>query len=199
MREVVLFTEDLAHDAFLKPLISRLASIHAIPVAIQPRSTRGGHSMVIRALRRYLRELRTGQSSPPDLLVIATDANCRTHQGRRREIEAETEDFRDSVVCAIPDPHIERWLLLDSAAFKAVLGKGCSPPDRKCERRRYKRVLIEAVRDAGVTPLLGGIEHAEEIIQAMDLHRMEQADESLGKLLRDLNARFREWTQLRSV
>jgi hypothetical protein len=61
---------------------------------------------------------------------------------------------------AVPDPHIERWLLLDGAAFKAVFGEGCDAPDLKCSRDRYKSRLIEAIRGTGVTPNLGGLEFA---------------------------------------
>ena len=57
------------------------------------------------------------------------------------------EVFLRSVIYAIPDPHIERWLLLDSAAFKKVLDKGCSAPTQKCERGLYKRLLLQAVRN----------------------------------------------------
>ena len=96
---------------------------------------------------------------------------------------------------AIPDPHIERWLLLDSAAFKAVLGRGCDVPQQKCERRRFKRLLLEAVRATGVTPLLGGIEYTEPLVKAMDLRRLESADESLGRLLKDLHILFKTWEQ----
>ena len=96
---------------------------------------------------------------------------------------------------AIPDPHIERWLLLDSAAFKAVLGRGCEVPQQKCERKRFKRLLLEAVRTAGVTPPLGGIEYTEKLVNAMDLRRLESADESLGRMLKDLRTVFKTWEQ----
>ena len=37
-----------------------------------------------------------------------------------------------AIVKAIPEPHIERWLLLDGAASRAAVGKGCQAPDLKC-------------------------------------------------------------------
>ena len=43
------------------------------------------------------------------------------------------------VILAPPDPHVERWLLLDGAAYKAVFGKGCDTPDLKCDRNHYKQ------------------------------------------------------------
>jgi len=94
------------------------------------------------------------------------------------------------------DPHIERWLLLDSAAFKAGPGRGCDVPQQKCERKHFKRLLLEAVRAAGVTPLLGGIEYTETLVKAMDLRRLESADESLGRLLKNLRVLFKTWEQV---
>jgi hypothetical protein len=74
-----------------------------------------------------------------------------------------------------------------------VLGRGCQAPQQKCQRRLYKRLLLEAVRAAGVTPLLGGIEYTEALVKAMDLRSSESADESLGRLLRDLRSVFKNW------
>ncbi|WP_343424444.1 hypothetical protein [Candidatus Amarolinea dominans] len=100
---------------------------------------------------------------------------------------------RRRVICAVPDPHVERWLLVDSAAFKAVLGRGCAAPDQKCERARYKRLLIEAIRQAGITPNLGGIEFAADIVAAMDLGQASRLDPSLQRFLDEMNGVFREW------
>ena len=91
---------------------------------------------------------------------------------RRREVEI--GDPPAPLILAIPDPHVERWLLLDGAAFKSVFGRGCDAPDRKCDRGRYKRRLAESIVAAGVTPILGGIEFAEDIVQCMDIERAEQ-------------------------
>lgn len=52
---------------------------------------------------------------------------------------------------------------------------------------------MEAVRAAGVTPLLGGIEYTETLVKAMDLRRLESADESLGRLLKNLRVLFKTW------
>ncbi len=47
-------------------------------------------------------------------------------------------------------------------AFKAVLGRGSKAPDAKCEKQRYRQLLAQAVLEAGVQPLLGGVEYAED-------------------------------------
>jgi hypothetical protein len=89
---------------------------------------------------------------------------------------------------------VERWLLLDSQAFKAVLHRGCDAPDQKCDRDRYKQLLDKAVRDAGVEPLLGGVEFAEDILRVMNLDRAGKSDASFAHLLRDLRAAFQRWS-----
>lgn len=96
------------------------------------------------------------------------------------------------LVHAVPDPHVERWLLLDGAAFKAVVGHGCKAPDQKCDRGRYKQRLVEAVRDAGVTPILGGLEYAEDIVRRMNMDRAARTDRSLARFVDELRTIFGE-------
>ena len=84
-------------------------------------------------------------------------------------------------------------MLLDGAAFKAALGRGCKAPDQKCSRDRYKRLLNEEIQAAGEEAYLDGIEYAEEIIEHMDLERAARADVSLQRFLQDLRAAFRRW------
>ena len=148
---------------------------------------------MVRELDNYLRDLLQRGGSWPDLIVVATDANCAGLNGRAREISEHTRRVHAPVVLAIPDPHVERWLLLDGAAFKIAVGQGCSAPDRKCDRNRYKKRLIDAVRDAGVTPILGGLEYAEDIVREMDIGRIAQADRSFGRFVDGLPAVVRDW------
>jgi hypothetical protein len=195
MRNVALFVEDFAHETFLKALVGRLGDEYQVEVALHPYSVRGGHGRVVKELGEFLRDIRKGRFTLPDLLIVGRDANCQGFLTRRQELEPVAAQCGCPVVYAIPDPHIERWLLLDSSAFKSVLGRGCNAPQQKCERNRYKRLLLEAVRAARITPPLGGIEYAEDLVRAMDLRAMESADESLGRLLRDLRTAFRGWAQ----
>lgn len=195
---ISLFAEDTGHEEFLNALCRRLASDFGVEIRMIPRNVRGGHGKALTELKEFLQQYRRGIASLPELLIVATDANCVGYNKRKKEIDEALLPF-DSVlpssivVSAIPDPHIERWALLDSVAFKQVLGRGCQAPDYKCERDRYKELLARAVRDAGVTPLLGGIEHFEDIVNAMDLDRMETADKSLGCLVGELRGVFRSW------
>jgi hypothetical protein len=195
MHKVILFAEDYGLETFIRTLLDRLAHDHNIDIAIVGRSVRGGHGKVISEFQSFLRDMERGKEEIPDLLVVATDANCKGYGERKREIDEANDKFKQITICAIPDPHVERWLLIDSAAFKSVLGKGCKAPDQKCERDRYKKLLSEAVQAAGVIPPLGGMEYAEDIVNAMDLDKMEKADPSLGKFLKDLQNIFKYWSQ----
>lgn len=196
MRNISLFTEDEAHEDFLTALVHRLADDYQVQINLKSHSVRGGHGKVIAELRLYQQGLRAYEEPLPDLIVVGTDSNCLGFAARKREIDrAISTGFTDLVICAIPEPHIERWLLLDSEAFKTVLGKGCPAPDQKCERDRYKRLLIKAVLDAGVVPISGGIEHTEALVNAMNLARIAQIDRAIDKLLSTLHKRFQLWQQ----
>jgi hypothetical protein len=194
MIDIALFAEDFGHEEFLGALILRIASEAGIEVAIHPRSVRGGHGKVLSELRQYLNDIQRGRESLPDLLVVTTDANCEG-PGRRRRVEQEGESFNlahpGRLIIAIPNPHVERWMLVDSKAFKAVLGRGCNAPDSKCERQRYKQALLQAMQAAGIVPPLGGMEYASDLVQHLDLERIGSLDESLGQTVSNLRNRFR--------
>ncbi|MCY4121928.1 MAG: hypothetical protein OXG72_13510 [Acidobacteria bacterium] len=53
--------------------------------------------------------------------------------------------------------------------------------------------MIDAVRGAGVTPILGGLEYAEDIVREMDIGRIAQADRSFGRFVDGLSAVVRDW------
>lgn len=192
MPEIALFVEDHAHQLFLEALISRLSAEYDLEAIMKWQNVRRGHGAVIRELRQYLRDVQRG-AEIPDLVVVATDANCKGLKGRLKELKSETENTPLRVICAVPDPHIERWLLLDSAAFKEVFGRGCKAPDQKCERDRYKKLLAEAIVAAGIMPSFGGIEYADEIVKRMSLATADVKDDSLAGLLLELRMTFRNW------
>ena len=167
----------------------RLAREAGVAIRVEWRNASRGHAHVVSELDRYLRDLKK-QGGFPDFLVVATDANCKGFVERSRQISQKTSPVR--VVMAVPDPHIERWLLLDGAAFKAVLGQGCQAPDQKCARDRYKGLLARAVKDAGeIVPGFGGIEFAEDIIENMDIARVCKNDASINKFVDEFRSALR--------
>lgn len=191
MREIALFVEDYAHRQVIGALVRRIAEEYNIPIRLDWRNAVGGHGKVIAELDDYLRDLNRQRSPRPDLIVVATDANCKGLNERINEIVS--QDAPAPMILAIPDPHIERWLLLDGAAFRAVFGRGCDAPDQKCARDRYKQLLIEAIYATGTTPRIGGIEYAEDIIQKININRAARVDRSFNRFVSNLRTTFRGW------
>ena len=131
-------------------------------------------------------------SDLPDLVIVATDVNCQGRVARVKELEA-IGPFQFPVAFALPDPHVERWHLLDGSAFKEVVGKGCDAPDHKCEHGRYMQLLDEAVRQAGIEPIPGGLEFAPDIVRKMDLRRAGRNDAALKLFIDELRHYLRDW------
>ena len=154
---------------------------------------RGGHGKAITELTQYLRDLKRGRVERADALLVAIDANCKGYTEAQADIAKTIQQAQLDIdpIYAIPDPHLEHWLLSDSAAFKAVFKVGCQAPDEKCERDRYKKLLREAILKAGINPPLGGIEYAEDLAKALDLHL--KTDKSPRRLLDDLRTLFNRW------
>ena len=191
MVRVVLFGEDSAHQQIIGPLVHAIGSEYGIDITLEWKSAVRGHGRVIHELENYFRDLGNQGGPYPDLIVVATDANCLGLNQRTREFQR--FDAPTNLVLAIPDPHIERWLLLDSGAFRNVFGRGCKAPDQKCDRGRYKQLLTQAILDSGSEPILGGMERAEDLIKAMDLDRASQMDQSLNRFVTDLRRFFRQF------
>ena len=190
IREISLFVEDTAHEKVIGTLVQRIADSHGVSVRLNWRNAVGGYSQVVGKFGDYLRDLER-QGGYPDLIVVATDANCSGLNERVRQLERPETPV--PIVMAIPDPHVERWLLLDGEAFRQVLGHGCNAPDQKCDRDVYKQRLIRAILDAGIEPSLGGIEFAEDIVSRIDIPRAERADDSFRRFVRELSQYFQQW------
>lgn len=198
MRNISIFVEDVAHEDFLTALIQRLADEYKVEINIKTSSVRGGHGTVITELKQYLRDLQHYKEDLSDLIIVGTDSNCKGLSERETEINQVTSNLGDLIISMIPEPHIERWLLLDPAAFKMVFGKGCPAPDQKCERGGYKGLLLNAIHQTTMTPPIDGIERVEELVYAMDFQRMEQSDRSFRRFFRALQHQFGTWQQANS-
>ena len=195
MRNISLFVEDTVHEDFLVALVQRVANAYNIEIDIKVSSVRDGHEKVITELKQYQQDLLYRTEELPDLIIIGTDSNGKGFLQREKEINQAIPNLVDRVISMIPKPYIERWLLLDSEAFKKVFGEDCSVPNRKCDRNRYKRLLLQAIRDAGMIPLLAGIEYTRDLVNTMNLQHMEQSDRSFRRFFRALQHQFVAWQQ----
>lgn len=128
-------------------------------------------------------------------LCNKADGNCKKVAQVRQHIQQEVASKGVNIphlVCAVPNPHIERWYLEDQQAFKKVLPK--AQPEKlryECERDRYKKALIEVIRAAGVEPLLGGAEYGEDIAKILDTSGLDRSFNTFSDVSRspDLDTR----------
>lgn len=198
MREIILFCEDSFHERFVLALLRRFQVEEGLPVAVKVLTSRGGLPRMRSEFKDFLRDLERDRQSPPDSIIVVVDANCMGHNDRKSEMGGAIQAhprFEQLVSFAIPDPHLERWMLADPQAFRAVFQRGCTTPAVKCAKSEYKRLLRKEISASGIDPPLGGEEYAEEIVNAMNLAYVESAESSLGLFLTEVKALFRRWKQ----
>ncbi len=195
MRNINIFVEDQAHEVFLVAILQRFSLEYNVGVKTKSINARGGRGKVISELKQYQNDLQRNKGILPDLIIVGTDSNCKGFREREKEINRNITNLQEFVISMIPEPHIERWLLIDPESFNTVFGKGCPTPDQKCERDRYKVMFLEAITEVGVTPILGGIEHITDLVKEMNLQRVKDSDKSIRRFLNSLQRCFRNWQQ----
>ncbi len=171
-RTIALALEDRAHEMVIGALLARIFSdekqdLHHWELVVL--SNRGGRSLE-RAYDYAKKCTRPGEAC--DLLVIASDANCSTFVEKRKQIEGRLKRYAGGTALALPDPHIEHWLLLDPKAFQRGVGipKGIVLPQYKCDKNYYKTKLNDLLQSNGIVPQFpGGIEFAPDIIKHLDM------------------------------
>jgi len=193
---VDLFCEDRAHEELLKPLVQRVCNQEGLEARIEVRSARGGRGRVLQELDAYQLVTRKAGQPMPDLLVVAIDANCDSYAKKVKEIRDKVDvTLMPHHAIACPDPHIERWYMADSDAFRQVVGQKPPIVAPKCDkqsRNDLKKALVHAVRAAGHPAILGGIEFAAEIADAMDPFRAGKADPALKHFLEEVANALRQ-------
>jgi hypothetical protein len=197
---IVYFLEDRAQEGFIKALVERVAREEAIPSSSlkhNVRSARRG-SRVIIEFRNFLKDARKQGSPQQDVIIVSIDGNCKGYNDRVKQLSRylrPADWFRQKILYAVPDPHIERWYLMDQKAVRDGIGLGKAPemPAYKCKKGHYKQVLNQALREAGIQSLLGGPEYAEKIIENIsDLKLFAEKNTGLEKFIEDLRRVFRE-------
>ena len=168
---ILYFLEDRAQEGFIKALVERIAGEESITMEAlihDVRSARGG-SRVVREFKTFIKDTEKVASLNIDFMIVAIDGNCKGNRERINELEKSIKSnhpLKEKVVYAVPDPHIERWYLMDQRALKEGVGLDRAPsmPKYKCERAYYKQVLNQALRESNVSSLLSGAEYAERIV-----------------------------------
>ena len=171
---IAYFLEDAGQEAIIPPLVKRL-----IREADKPAETfehlilnaRGGRS--ISSYQNFLADANRRKHLPADLLIVGSDGNCNGFAKRRDEIKAVAANPPyPIVVTAVPDPHVERWYLLDPSALSKAAGISKMPvlPAHKCAKDYYKQLLRSAFNNSSIIPQLGGTEYGPLVADKMDLY-----------------------------
>jgi hypothetical protein len=190
---VAFFLEDIGQEAIIPPIFKRVASEEGIgPECLECRvlHSRGGGSLS--AYTKFLKDARKSRHASANLLIVGSDGNCKGFATRRDQIlrKAEGSPFTE-VIAAVPDPHVERWYLLDIPTLENAAGVHITlpPVPEKCEKNFYKHLLRQAFDGTEVTPPLGGIEYGERIAVEMNLYNAGKQDHGLG----DFVEKSRAW------
>jgi hypothetical protein len=198
---VLYFLEDRAQDAFIKALVIKIAKQESIPsgqLIHEIRSARGGSRVKV-DFRKFVKDTAKSTADDVDLLVVAVDGNCKGHKEQIRNLERyikPNHPFRNKVVYAIPDPHIERWYIMDQRAFKEGVGIARAPelPGYKRQKGYYKSILNQTLKEADVNSLLGGAEYGERIVESIEnLDAFSKQDDGLQDFVNELRIKMRNW------
>jgi len=187
MNSIVLFCEDSAHEKFITSLISRLKLELNKDITVIVGVANGGKGVVITKVREYFKKVKEQRVAFPDGVIVGVDANSSgVHKTKKSIYECVPEELWGKVITAIPNPHIERWLLEDPNAFRQVFGKGCDFPRGRSSRDLFKRHLVDQIIAAkGIRPPLGGLEYIDDIVNVMDIDGFRSKGDSLGRFLSD--------------
>ena len=179
----LLFLEDRAQEQFVVSLIQKLLSNYRLLFRPDIRSSTGGAS-VWGHLRQFAQDLRAEDHAVEmiDMLVVAVDGNCKGFPAVANSIAdiIQPTGLLDKSILCVPEPHIEKWYLLDLRALRKTIDTRVSVrvPAHKCERDYYKALLGRAVAKGG--SLLGGPEYGSEIASRMDIARACRLDGSFA-------------------
>jgi len=188
-----IFCEDTGHELTIRSVLSIIMRDFGLDAIVRPLNVAGGHGAVLKELVQYYQDIAKGRTHRPDMVVAARDANCNGYLETTKLMQKAKPPELESLptVYAVPDPHIERWLLSDQTAFKSVFGIGCSRPASKCERGYYKKALKDSILSAGINPRLGGVEFAPALIEQMNFDRFSFDDDSFKRFISDLRPAIR--------
>jgi len=199
--QILYFLEDRAQDGFIKAIVERIAKEESIPTSsliTDIRSSERGGSRSVKEFKKFLKDSEKTGTEDIDFLVVAIDGNCKGYGGRTRELEKCVKPghpFENRVIYAVPDPHIQRWYIIDQRALKDGVGLNKAPdlPPYKCRQDYYKQVLNQALKDSGVDSLFGGAEYAEMIVDRIDLDLLSGQNAGFQAFIEDLRRAFREF------
>jgi len=195
-----VYLEDIAQERFICGIIKRLATERSVNVSLEVRNARGGAPVMLskfkEALKRWVDEL-PSQS----VIIVCKDTNCKRGSVVKREFANLLRECEGRGIClilALPEPHIERWYLLDQNAFREATGvplRG-APSGGLCRRGRrkrakdyYKKFIADAARERNIRLTQNGAEFGEEIADALNIQTCRQ-DDNFGDFIQQVERIF---------
>jgi hypothetical protein len=191
--KIIFFLEDSAQEVFICAMVERLIRDEGKNLRdydLRVLSSRGGGS--IRAYKDFLGQVKKRKYLDADVLIVGSDGNCNGFAKRKQQLlDASRSIPYPEVISAVPDPHIERWYLLDGQALAEAAGVPVQvvSPMVKCDKNHYKNLLKKALTEQGIIPPLGGAEYGSIVAKSMDVYRAGTVDHSL----RDFIDQVRSW------
>lgn len=190
---VYIIAEDAAQESVTRALLRRISREEGVRVSVSI-AIKGGYGGVlteIKGFQRALEQLAIPAGSP-DLLLVLGDANCHNFQERKSDIiSAINTNIFPFLVIGCPDPHVEKWLLIDQHALRSLFGVSTNISLDKCIRDYYKKELQKVIRLAGWPMTQEGIEYSYDIIQNIDFPRAERNDHSFKDFICGLRSTLR--------
>jgi hypothetical protein len=193
---IVFFLEDSAQEALIPNVVRRLIADEGKNVSayeLRILSARGGGS--IRAYKEFIKGVKKRKTPAADALIVGSDGNCNGFTKRRAQLNAAAKDVPYStVITAIPDPHVERWYLLDNQALAAASGVPVQaiPPNAKCDKGHYKKLLKDAFAAHNLFPPLGGAEYGPRVAETMNLYDAGVSDHALRDFIEQVQSWLRQ-------
>lgn len=184
------FLEDIAHESFIKALVEKVCQ--GIMIEHIVRNASGGKGRALGELKSFLEESK--DSMVDGLLIVAIDSNCHKYTEQREKVaEMVKEILAIQYALAIPNPHIERWYMLDASALNGALGFKETLPIKqaKCKKDYYKNLFDKVLRESGQIAPLGAPDFAEDIVQEMDLYTAGKNDSSFKHFIQDIENYFK--------
>jgi hypothetical protein len=196
--EILYFLEDRAQEGMITALVRRVCGEFFFSEDMlhhDVRSGRGGSRGLV-DFEAFMKDTHKESPSSIDLLVVTIDGNCKGYSQKLKEVSGliHNHPYRDKVVFAIPDPHIERWYLLDQRAFKEGAGVARAPdlPVYKCDKDYYKSLLHQSLADSDIVSLLGGTEYAGSIVEnIISLDSLRELDMGFDNFIASLRSFFK--------
>jgi len=182
--KIILFLEDNAQEVFIRALVERLISDEGKNLndyEFRLLNSRGGGS--IRAYKDFIKQVRKRNHLSADVLIVGSDGNCNGFLKRKQQLlDASINIPYPEVITAVPDPHIERWYMLDNKALSNAAGVPVRVVSLKvkCDKNHYKTLLKESFADQNLFPPLGGAEYGSLIAKSMDLYVAGKIDRSIN-------------------